>query len=501
MKASRAAVTLVWCCFLARALFYCSAFPLWEGFDEFAHVAMLQRIALQPGLPELKTAVISRQVAVSLELAPVPALVQEPGHPWLNLDQYWQLPADERARRSAELRALPAAWASQNSDPPLRSWEAQQAPLYYWLLTPVYWAIRGASLPAQVWILRILTALAASVVVPCAFLTAREVFGGDRAGLIAAALVASMPELFISACHVSNDGLAIALGAVVVMLGVTRPGVWFGVALGAALLTKAYFLAAIPWAVFVLVRRCGTRRAAIAMAAGLAICAWWYARTWALTGTISGEQRDIFAHASQTSVWSAVIHVPWKSTAEFVGRSYIWLGGWSFLLVRRWMYGVVEAMLLIAAVRMWRRRGVVPLAMLIACMIAGMAYHAMVGFRATHDAGTMGYYLYCLVVAEAALVIAGLGRWTALLTLALIGVEAFGTWAYLLPYYAGVIRHDATRHLPAARFSQIGMTMFHHLAVNKPFGTAAMIAMTILYVCATALLAIMSVRSMSSRLD
>ena len=109
------AVTAVWLCFIARALFYCSVIPMWEGFDEYAHFAMVQRIALGSGLPDLRTAAISRQVAESLTLAPVPWIVRDPSKGWLTHDQFWQLPAGERARRSAELRRV-------DTRPPARSW-------------------------------------------------------------------------------------------------------------------------------------------------------------------------------------------------------------------------------------------------------------------------------------------------------------------------------------------------------------------------------------------
>lgn len=494
---TRAAVWLLWCLFGARALFYCSAVPMWEGFDEYAHFAMVQRIALGRGLPDLDHAVMSRGVAASLELVPLPALVADRERGWLSHEQFWQLPPEERARRSTELRRLPADWAGQPSDPPLRSWEAQQAPLYYWLLAPVYRLVRGFDLPAQVWILRLVTALIASVVVPCTFLAARRILADDRSAVGAAALVALIPELFISACHVSNEGLAIALGAVLVMLGVISPGIAFGIVLGAALLTKTYFLAVIPWAVFVLVRRCGARRAAIAIALCVMIGGWWYARTWMLTGTLTGEQHDILSHASRTSFTAALVQMPWKNAIEFAGVSYIWLGGWSFLAVRRWMYRVVEILLLIAAVRMWRRREVIPLVALIACFLGAMAYHAVAGLRAINDPGTMGYYLYALLVAEAILFAAGLGRWTPVLAIAFLAIETFGDWVYMLPFYAGAIRHDATLHLPAAHLSTIGYAWFQNLALNKPFGPGALVAMTVLYLCATAALAIMSARSTS----
>jgi hypothetical protein len=482
------AVTAVWLCFIARALFYCSVIPMWEGFDEYAHFAMVQRIALGSGLPDLRTAAISRQVAESLTLAPVPWIVRDPSKGWLSHDQFWQLPAGERARRSAELRALPAAWANEFSSPPLQLWEAQQPPLYYWMMAPVYRMIRGLDLPAQVWILRCLTALIASTVIPCAFFAARRVLADDTLAIGAAVLVACMPELYISACRVSNESLAIALGAVIVMLGVSKRAAGLSVALGAALLTKAYFLAFVPWVAFVM---WGERRMRWLLMC-VVICGWWYARTWMLTGTLTGEQHDVAM--ARMSIFAATMHTPWRRTLDFVATSYIWLGGWSFLGLRSWMIRGMEALLAIAAVRAMRRREVVPLMALVGCMLAGLAYHAVAGFRAAGDAGTMGYYLYCLIVAEAIIFVAGIGRWIALVFLA---IEAFGLWIYMLPYYAGFIFHDASGNLPAGRVSQIGRAMFDRLAVNQP-AFVHPFALAIVFVCSTVALAFMSARSIST---
>lgn len=470
----------VWLCFIARALFYCSAIPMWEGFDEYAHFAMVQRIALGSGLPDLRTAAISRQVAESLRLAPVPWIVRDASQGWLSHDQFWQLPAEERARRSTELRTLPAAWADENSSPPLRLWEAQQPPLYYWMVAPVYRIIRGYDLPMQVWILRFLTALIASIAIPCTFFAARDIFSDDRFAIGAAVLAASMPELYISACRVSNEGLAIALGALIVMFGVSKRFALLGIVLGAALLTKAYFLAFLPWAAFVMWR--GRRMRWLILC--LAIGGWWYVRTFILTGTLTGEQHEIAV--ARMSFFASMLHLPWRRTIDFVATSYIWLGGWSFLGLRRWMIRGIEILLAIAAIRALRRRELFLLFALIGSLIAGLAYHSITGFRAGGDGGTMGYYLYCLVAAEAIVIVAGVGRWVGL---AFLAIEAFGLWIYMLPYYAGIIFHDASGNLPAARVSQLGRVMFDRLTVNKPafvhpFGLA------MLYVVATAALVV-----------
>jgi hypothetical protein len=203
----------------------------------------------------------------------------------------------------------------------------------------------------------------------------------------------------------------------------------------------------------------------------------------------------VAAHAiSRISIYAAILQTPWRRTLDFVATSYIWLGGWSFLAVRSWMIRGVEALLALAAagvaVKMFRRPELVWLSALVLSMIGGLAYHAITGFRSTGDAGTMGYYLYCLVVAEAILIVSGIGRWIAL---AFLAVEAFGVWIYMLPYYAGLIFHDASGNLPAGHLSQIGSEMFHRLAVNKP-AFVYPFALAIVCLCATAVLAVMAVR-------
>ena len=43
-------VAIIWACFLVRCEFYGMAFPLWEGFDEWAHfgVAENMRVTTRP---------------------------------------------------------------------------------------------------------------------------------------------------------------------------------------------------------------------------------------------------------------------------------------------------------------------------------------------------------------------------------------------------------------------------------------------------------------------
>ena len=62
---------LVWVCFVARLLFYAAMLPLWEGYDEWAHFAVVRHMAGGELLVSRDEAV-ARDVEDSLQLVPVP---------------------------------------------------------------------------------------------------------------------------------------------------------------------------------------------------------------------------------------------------------------------------------------------------------------------------------------------------------------------------------------------------------------------------------------------
>ncbi len=501
---------------------------MWEGYDEYSHFALIQEIAFNKTLPDPRTANTSLQVVESLRLAPVPWVIRDPGNGMLSHDDYWRLPQEERKERQRQLTQLPVEAGYAKANPPLRLHEAQQPPLYYWLAAPLLAAARTADLPTLVWVLRCFTVVLASLVVPAAFHTARLIFDSDEMSLGVCLVTASFPELMISVCRVSNEGLAIALGGLVVLLvirfststaSIMKAGC-VGLALGAALLTKAYFLTSLPLIGVVISRvwhrnRSETRQSVLqALAAAgicLAVASWWYVRTMALTGSIIGEQTEVAAR-SGVPLLAALPQVRWFKVLDFLAVSHIWLGNWSCLVVRRWMYRAIEAIWALGAVglatQIWsernplpKRRHLVWLMLPFMTLFVGLCYHAVSALRATGTGGTLAHYLYSFAIPEAVVIVAGIARllpqrWALLpipcAVVSLLGLEVFGGWFLLLPYYAGLISHDAAGALPALHLSQLagggwGM-LLGNLAANKPSfvsaGTVAVAAAA--YACAIA---------------
>src|ERR1035438_2738838 len=164
----------IWLCFLARAIFYCAALPLWEGYDEWSHFATVQRMAFRGEPLVSRFSQIPRDVAASLELAPVSWECRYLPPPSATYDQLWRLPPAE------PLAASPGTH---------KPYGGLRAPLAAWILTPVLLAPRHTDLATQVLLLRCFGMAILSLVIPLTFLTARSVFRHDATACACAAIV------------------------------------------------------------------------------------------------------------------------------------------------------------------------------------------------------------------------------------------------------------------------------------------------------------------------
>ena len=468
-------ILAIWLCFLARALFYCAALPLWEGYDEWSHFAVVQRMAFRGEPLVSRDSPIARDVAASLALAPVSWECRDLPPPAATYDAYWRLPPAERARREAEFRAIDSVWALEDSTGPLKAYEGLQSPLAGWLMTPVLLAARHAHLATQVLVLRCFAMAILSLVVPLTFLTARSLFRHDATALGCAAIVAAMPGFLISIARVSNEYLAVVLFSLLLWLSVgelsRRRLVALGAVLGLGLLAKAYFLVAIPPAVVLLLCKCRRPRALLVPAATLAIAGWWYVRNLLTTGTLSGMQESAM---QPTATLGAQLHqatrVPWGVTVDSILFSHLWLGAWSTLTVRSWMYHLFYLVIALAMLGLAFRLSTGAIRILGGYVLAfwlGQLYHANLLSMVWGIATSLGCYLNAVIAAEVALCVAGLRalspraarRFIAPAGVALFAVFDFYTLHMVaLPYYVGF-----TAHRPGGPVAS-----FHPAAANWP---------------------------------
>ena len=477
----------LWLCFLLRALFYCSLVPLWEGYDEYAHFAFIQYFATTGTLPDALHTNTSREVQESMRLAPMPWM-QRDLRQNVTHDAWWRLPAPEREDRERRLRDLPPQGATEPSRDFVPIYEAQQPPLYYALLAVPYRLLSATPLITRVWWLRFFTAALASLVIPLGFLSAREILGDVRPAFAVTALIASMPELMLAVCRIGNDALAVVAGTLCLWLAFrtseaqhrNRSAALLGIAVGLALLTKAYFLALLPPLVLLplLVWRKRALVPSLLLASGpIVFAGWWYARNLMLTGSLSGEQTEVaIQRFSVVEMLHMIARVPWIKAADFIFMSHIWLGDWSFLVLRSWMYHLFALVWIIAtfgfAARYCSTKPRTDLSLLAGFYISfllAMAYHTLITFGHSGIAGTLGFYLCSMVVVESVLLYLGLHRWgVAALTAAFAALEAFALIFYMLPYYTGLIAHLDNGNLPAMHLAQLPGGIIERLSVNKP---------------------------------
>jgi hypothetical protein len=361
----------IWLAFLVRGAFYCNLIPLWEGFDEWGHYAFVEHLRLHPGTLPRTTDGVTEEIRQSVQSAPI--------------------------RHEA-------------SDPMTLS-EAQQPPLYYWILSIPNRIWTANDISTRVHRLRLVSVLIASLTIPLAWLAALELFSSRALALSVCALIAAMPGLMIDIARIGNESLAIALGSWLILLLLRKNAPALGIALGLGLLTKAYFLAFIPILIF--------RRRIYSLGVALGIGGWWYWRNFRLTGTWTGEIMDVAAtRAGWMAKLAAVGKIHWLRVLDVALWTHIWTGAWSFFTVRSWMYRVFEVVFATVAIAivlglvmrpMGRFKGKLALLVSLEGLFAlAISYQALGIFLAKNLSLGAGWYFYALVVDEALLLASGM---------------------------------------------------------------------------------------------
>ena len=508
-------MVVVWACFAARLLFYSAMLPLWEGYDEWAHFAVVRHMVTSGELLVSRQTPIPQDVEESLQLAPVPWEMRSLGPPFYTHDDYWTLSRAERELRESELHTMPPARGGEDGTGAFAAYEALQPPLYYWIMAPAMWVSRGlgAGLLGQVLALRFLSSLVASLTVPLVFLLGRQVWGDERVALGCAATVALMPGLALDVARVGNDCLAVMLFTLLTWLAAMavqqghsfKLAVALGFALGLGLLTKAYFLTAIPAVLAVSVYGgWKARHAGPAMLTGLIgalLAGWWYVYNLRTTGTLSGLSESVMLRGvGAGQMLRQAAGIDWAKAIDAIFFSHLYFGGWSSLTVRSWMYHLFYIAIVAGAVglvRLLPRPAILTLVTIYLCFWVGQIYNVVLLYISKGLAGSMGWYMYAVVGAEVVLCVAGLRRlaparasgWITAAGAAMFTLlDLYTMHAVALPYYTGMIRHRANGSLGAlhwAGFQSVGIGgAVQRLAEFVP--AALLVGLWLLYLLGTA---------------
>jgi 4-amino-4-deoxy-L-arabinose transferase-like glycosyltransferase len=537
MKSPRTILFLIWLCFALRGIFYSAVLPLWEGYDEPFHFTYLQQLETNGKIPR-PDAPVSRQVQQSLHLLPLPWILAQSQlpPPLFSHEEYWKLPPGKRQDLQQTFRIMPQSYARETGSENIANYEAKQMPLYYLILSPVFHATVRFSLPSQVFLLRVFSILLASCVIPLGYLIARSTLKSDALAISLMALVAALPELLIDLARIGNESLALIAFTLMFYAAVKiveRPGdvkhlYLLAVSLGIGLLTKGYFLTAVP--VFFIITlwnwwRCSAERRRLLLHAILAtavvalVAGPWYWRVHAQTGSWSGESYEITLRSmSKLQLLAQARHVNWISGGVSILLSHIWFGAWSFLKFGRPVYLLFGMIIFVAIVGMCRitlsrrssqaalnlepfdRSKLYVLALFYAFFWAGLAYDTLIIYAASGVSASNGWYMYSVIVAEVILLYVGLAaafpaRLRPLILPALTSlfvlVDLCGMHLLLLPYYTGMTSHVTQDRVPLVSIGQLfhtGVFEFaQRLSVNKSalLTPSVLIAMWTLFLGAT----------------
>jgi hypothetical protein len=290
--------------------------------------------------------------------------------------------------------------------------------------------------------------------------------------------------------RISNEPLAILLFTLLVWTGIrilqrepdVKGAAILGSVLGLGLLTKAYFLTAVPAVVLLLIYK--YRRAWVPLLTGsampLAIAGWWYARNIVITGTVSGLAEPVMLrYTGVGAMLAAIPRIPWGHAIDVILTTHLYFCGWSSLTVRGWMYHLFFPIVALAAVGLvvqLRRPGIwLWPAAVYGFFWLGQLYNVVLQYMTKGLVGSMGWYMYAVVAAEVTLCAVAFGRWripalgagTALFGL----LDVYGMHWLAIPYYTGIIGHRANGALAAMHIGEMRAlgfgAIFERLAVNK----------------------------------
>ena len=280
---------------LSNVVLYSMLLPLWEGFDEPFHFGYVQTVANGEGFPDPRTSRLSQETGSSLLLAPASVSVQRNLPELVTYREFFEWPAARREYVRQELERIPAKLRRDPSQ--FLNYEAQQAPLAYFVLAIPERLMAAWPLPTRVMALRMIAGTLGVLLLMAGARRVCEQLGMSEAWVnVTLYCVLSIQMTWATLARVSNDWLAVPLTVWVLSLAIEygkRP-VWRGAAvLSIGLLTKAYFLAFAPLLAAICMLRRRWQDFTVAALIVLGMAGPWYARNQIRYGSLSGMQESI----------------------------------------------------------------------------------------------------------------------------------------------------------------------------------------------------------------
>lgn len=448
---------------LLNVVLYAGLLPLWDGFDEPFHYGVVQQWSRHAAPPVLGRTVLSREIWDSLAAAPVSGPVRANLGIGTSFPEYFCLTAAQRLQMRSRLETLPPREGFEPSQ--ALNYEAHQAPLGYLLLAPLDALWAGKPLVSRVLLLRLVCGTVAVLGTGLAmFWLAGLLRMPETLGFSAVFLVFSSQMFYGAVDHIANDWLVLPLFAFLLGRAIllhSSPGsasaAIFGLALGAALLSKASFLTAVPFAVGLVIVCCGRRKllwrqAALFAVMLLGIAGPWYGRNLALYRNLSGMQET--AHGTPLrQLLHAAVALPWGDALLSTARHSLWTGNNSFFTLSSitvWiMLGLLAVGVCLYVVR--AARAGLPTGERIVlsglfCYALGLVYAAVLAFWWSRGAAFTPAPWYVQALLPPGMLLVLLGTACSVPAAGALRIALLWVWAYqiavtwltkLIPFYAG----------------------------------------------------------------
>jgi hypothetical protein len=411
----RVFICLLLALYLSRGLMTSCVIPPFEMWDEYQHLAYIDHLSRSGTLPIVNQTPLPDDLLCQVVRWPqsIPAVMQLGGAGAVDYQTYWRLTA-------------PPPYQPQ----PVRFYEAQQPPVYYWLMIPIYRLAGGADHAAlAVAVLRLVNLAISAIGLAVVLVWIGRAFTHLAHAMIAGLWITLHPLLLLNSVRVANDALAVTLAqiAIVWCLSLTRRNlIWQCAAiagvLSLAILTKPTDTVLVPVGLVCLLLAAARRdippwqtlAAAVAAAAVLLLSTLAYFRfNWHHYGLLVPIQEALANRQkglSLSAYFDCLRPAHWNQWAGLLEKWFVssglWTGGWSFLgpaPIFTLFYQILIALAVLGWIASYFLRPSKPLlrcprpaisGLILLCLgfAAEMIFHAIESFLAWGAATTVPWY-------------------------------------------------------------------------------------------------------------
>jgi 4-amino-4-deoxy-L-arabinose transferase-like glycosyltransferase len=446
-------------------LIWSSVVPLWEGFDEPAHYAYIQHMAENKELPTPNN-FMSNEIYYSFTIVPISYNLNHAGiiipnkiqgfetnkNPTKFHSTYWQtFNQTEYEKNYNSLKEISSSSRSTEFVNGSKIWEAQQAPLNYLLLLPIYKLLSNNDIITIVFTLRYVGIVISAIAIFFVYKTVTKLFKNQfmRYGTI---IFTVFNPMFVSNwSRLSNETLNFLLFTLFFYFTIKylkedhrmKNLIFIGIILGLGLLTKQSFVSLLILVPVIIIFKIIQQKSdlknrisyfvknnLIIISLTIIISSWWYLRNLVTTGNLSG----IIGVKSGPSFqnWAYFGTVNWYGYFKEIFKNFWGLFGWSFIRLPDLYYYTFMVITLISfmglvffiiknrkkltsLIRIWKYQSITIFCLCLFVIIIGMMYinfqYYLESDRKYDLLFTGSWYSFAAASALSILFIGGLKTW------------------------------------------------------------------------------------------